>query len=114
MVNATTEDADQAHRELAELVEKLAQKQAATAEARALLAQAGAERAALTTDNKRLRHQLHTQQHTLEVAQAQAAEAGGRLSVFEQLFTHHTTHTPITPAPDAPTLPEQTAPSSTP
>ncbi|QGU08724.1 hypothetical protein COCCU_14170 (plasmid) [Corynebacterium occultum] len=113
VVKAATEDADQAHRELAELVEKLAREQAATAEARALLAQANAELAALATDNKRLRHQLHTQQHTLEVAQSQAAEARGRLSVFEQWFTQQTTHTPITPAPHAIIPPEQTPPSPT-
>ncbi|QGU08770.1 hypothetical protein COCCU_14400 (plasmid) [Corynebacterium occultum] len=114
VAKTATEDADQAHQEVTELAEKLEQEQAATTEALAMIAQAEAELTALAKDNERLRHQLETQQHTLEEARSQAAEARGRLSVFEQWFTQQTAQTPTVRSGDSAIPQEQETPSPAP
>lgn len=97
--SAATEEAEEAHQEAARLVEELEKEKAITAEQATIIAALKAELAAAATEADRLRDELAQQREVAGAAREEAAEARGKLFVYEQQATAQAAQATEAPAP---------------
>lgn len=85
--SAATEEAEEAHQEATRLVEELEKEKALTAEQATTIATLQAELAAAAAEADRLREEVAQQREVAGAAREEAAEARGKLFVYEQQAT---------------------------
>lgn len=97
---AAVEEAEEARQEAARLAERLEKEKATTAEQATTIATLQAELAAAAAENDRLRDEVDHLREVASTARVEAAEARGKLFVYEQQATAETARAAEPPAPD--------------
>lgn len=97
--SAAAEEAEEAREEATRLVEELEREKTLTAKQTATIAALKAELAAAAADNDRLRDEVTAQREVAGAAREEAAEARGKLFVYEQQALAEATESPA-PAND--------------
>ncbi|RSZ61188.1 hypothetical protein EAH68_14545 [Corynebacterium hylobatis] len=98
--SAAAEEAEEARQMTIRIAEDLEKEKATTAEQATTIATLQAELAAAAADNNRLREEVAHQREVASAAREEAAEARGKLFVYEQQATAQAAQTAEAPAPD--------------
>lgn len=97
--SAAAEEAEDIRQEATRLAEELEKEKATTVEQATTIATLQAELAAAAADNDRLRDEVAQQRETASAAREEAAEARGKLFVYEQQATAEATQATEAPVP---------------
>lgn len=97
---AAAEEAEEARQMTIRIAEDLEKEKARTAEQATTIATLQAELAAAVADNDRLRDEVNHQREAASAAREEAAEARGKLFVYEQQATAAAPQAAEAPAPD--------------
>lgn len=97
--SAAAEEAEETRQEATRLAEELEKEKATTAEQATTIANLKAELAAAASDNDRLRDEVSDQREAVSAAREEAAEARGKLFVYEQQATTQAAQATEAPAP---------------
>jgi hypothetical protein len=97
--SAAAEEAEEARQMTIRIAEDLEKEKATTAEQATTIATLKAELAAAAADNDRLRDEVAHQREVASAAREEAAEARGKLFVYEQQATAQAGQTAESPAP---------------